>query len=75
MTAQGGLSPAQKGKLEATLNGYMAKWQDPKQADTIMKVQKELDETKVVLVRCRVALREVSQRPGSEGTFWLTLPV
>ncbi|KAJ9111056.1 hypothetical protein QFC19_001254 [Naganishia cerealis] len=47
--AQGGLSPAQKGKLEATLQSYLVKYQDPKQADTIMKVQQELDETKVVL--------------------------
>ncbi|KAJ9115463.1 hypothetical protein QFC22_005221 [Naganishia vaughanmartiniae] len=47
--ASGGLSPAQKGSLEATLTQYLAKYQDPKQADTIMKVQKELDETKVVL--------------------------
>lgn len=29
---------------------YLTKYQDPKQADTIMKVQKELDETKIVLV-------------------------
>lgn len=50
MSAQGGLSPAQKGKLEGTLQGYLTKYQDPAQADTIMKVQKELDETKVVLV-------------------------
>jgi synaptobrevin family protein YKT6 len=49
--AAGGLPPAQKGKLEATLTQYLAKYQDPKQADTIMKVQKELDETKIVLVR------------------------
>lgn len=47
--ASGGLSPAQKGKLEATLQSYLTKYQDPKQADTIMKVQAELDETKVVL--------------------------
>ncbi|GHJ83675.1 hypothetical protein NliqN6_0077 [Naganishia liquefaciens] len=47
--AAGGLSPAQKGKLEATLQGYLVKYQDPKQADTIMRVQAELDETKVVL--------------------------
>jgi synaptobrevin family protein YKT6 len=47
--ASGGLSPAQKGKLEATLQQYLAKYQDPKQADTIMRVQAELDETKVVL--------------------------
>lgn len=46
----GGLPPAQKGKLEATLTSYLAKYQDPQQADTIMKVQKELDETKIVLV-------------------------
>nr|XP_019014701.1 prenylated SNARE protein Ykt6p [Kwoniella pini CBS 10737]OCF53482.1 prenylated SNARE protein Ykt6p [Kwoniella pini CBS 10737] len=32
-----------------TLTGYLSKYQDPKQADTIMKVQKELDETKIVL--------------------------
>jgi synaptobrevin family protein YKT6 len=34
-----------------TLNTYLQKYQDPKQADTIMKVQQELDETKIVLVR------------------------
>lgn len=45
-----GLPPAEKGKLEGTLSTYLAKYQDPKQADTIMKVQAELDETKVVLV-------------------------
>lgn len=50
--AAGGLPPAQKGKLEGTLATYLTKYQDPKQADTIMKVQKELDETKIVLVRC-----------------------
>jgi synaptobrevin family protein YKT6 len=49
MAASGGLSPAQKGKLEATLQQYLTKYQDPTQADTIMKVQKELDETKIVL--------------------------
>lgn len=49
--AAGGLPPAQKGKLEGTLATYLAKYQDPKQADTIMKVQQELDETKIVLVR------------------------
>jgi len=48
--AAGGLPPAQKGKLEGTLAQYLTKYQDPKQADTIMKVQKELDETKIVLV-------------------------
>jgi synaptobrevin family protein YKT6 len=30
---------------------YINKYQDPKQADTIMRVQQELDETKIVLVR------------------------
>ena len=48
--AAGGIPPAQKGKLEGTLSTYLTKYQDPKQADTIMKVQKELDETKIVLV-------------------------
>ncbi|KDN44687.1 putative YKT6-snare protein for endoplasmic reticulum-golgi transport [Tilletiaria anomala UBC 951] len=28
---------------------YLARYQDPRQADTIMKVQQELDETKIVL--------------------------
>ncbi|GAA6043722.1 hypothetical protein JCM8097_000491 [Rhodosporidiobolus ruineniae] len=31
------------------LNEYIVKYQDPKQADAIMKVQQELDETKIVL--------------------------
>lgn len=29
---------------------YLTKYQDPRQADTIMRVQQELDETKIVLV-------------------------
>ncbi|KAM0805532.1 Longin-like domain-containing protein [Usnea florida] len=31
------------------LKGYLEKYQDPQQADSIMKIQKELDETKIVL--------------------------
>lgn len=31
-------------------NDYLIRYQDPRQADTIMKVQQELDETKIVLV-------------------------
>jgi len=31
------------------LKDYLAKFQDPSQADSIMKVQRELDETKIVL--------------------------
>lgn len=31
------------------LDEYIRKYQDPQQADTIMKVQQELDETKIVL--------------------------
>lgn len=33
------------------INDYLVKYQDPRQADAIMKVQQELDETKIVLVR------------------------
>ncbi|KAL1744905.1 Longin-like domain-containing protein [Schizophyllum fasciatum] len=31
------------------LQAYVSKYQDPRQADTIMRVQQELDETKIVL--------------------------
>lgn len=31
------------------INTYLEKYQDPRQADTIMRVQQELDETKIVL--------------------------
>lgn len=31
------------------VNTYLQKYQDPKQADAIMKVQQELDETKIIL--------------------------
>ncbi|GAB5590260.1 palmitoyltransferase [Umbelopsis nana] len=31
------------------LKDYLAKYQDPKQADSIMKVQKDLDDTKIIL--------------------------
>lgn len=33
------------------LQTYLEKFQDPRQADAIMKVQAELDETKIILVR------------------------
>jgi synaptobrevin family protein YKT6 len=32
------------------IQNYIQKYQDPRQADTIMRVQQELDETKIVLV-------------------------
>ncbi|KNZ79597.1 Synaptobrevin like protein [Termitomyces sp. J132] len=32
-----------------SINTYIQKYQDPRQADTIMRVQQELDETKIVL--------------------------
>lgn len=32
------------------INMYIQKYQDPRQADTIMRVQQELDETKIILV-------------------------
>lgn len=35
---------------------YVQKYQDPRQADTIMRVQQELDETKIVLVRVQQPL-------------------
>jgi synaptobrevin family protein YKT6 len=31
------------------LQEYLTKYQDPQQADSILKIQKELDETKIVL--------------------------
>lgn len=31
------------------LKEYLTKYQDPQQADSILKIQKELDETKIVL--------------------------
>jgi synaptobrevin family protein YKT6 len=41
---------AQNPKIEMPqLNGYITKYQDPKQADSILRIQQELDETKIVL--------------------------
>lgn len=39
------------------IENYIQKYQDPRQADAIMRVQQELDETKIVLV---CALRRIS---------------
>ncbi|RUP46995.1 Longin-like domain-containing protein [Jimgerdemannia flammicorona] len=39
------------------LSQYLEKYQDPKQADNIMRVQKELDETKIILVSYWIRLR------------------
>ena len=38
----------------AEITSYLQKYQDPRQADAIMRVQQELDETKIVLVRVSV---------------------
>jgi synaptobrevin family protein YKT6 len=32
------------------MDGYLAKYQNPKQADAMTKIQSELDETKIILV-------------------------
>lgn len=32
------------------LKAYMLKYQNPNEADTLLKVQKEIDETKIILV-------------------------
>lgn len=40
------------------LDTYIKKYQDPRQADTIMRVQQELDETKIVLV-CPTRFSEI----------------
>ncbi|KAF8595204.1 snare protein YKT6 [Ceratobasidium sp. AG-I] len=41
---------------------YVAKYQDPKQADSIMKVQQELDETKIVLHKTIEAVLERGEK-------------
>lgn len=46
-TAYAGDCPSPLAFLE--LKEYIVKYQDPQQADSIMKIQKELDETKIVL--------------------------
>lgn len=38
------------------INTYIQKYQDPRQADAIMKVQQELDETKIILVSAPVVV-------------------
>jgi hypothetical protein len=43
---------------------YIQKYQDPRQADTIMRVQQELDETKIVLVRFKFRLRLMASSKG-----------
>lgn len=47
------------------ISTYIAKYQDPRQADTIMRVQQELDETKIVLVR--VNQRDYQKREIADG--------
>ncbi|KIX02525.1 uncharacterized protein Z518_08466 [Rhinocladiella mackenziei CBS 650.93] len=43
------LSPSVTSRPFPQLKEYLVKYQDPNQADSIMKVQRELDETKIVL--------------------------
>lgn len=48
-TAWSGTSAAAGGLSFPQLKEYLTKYQDPQNADGIMKIQKELDETKIVL--------------------------
>lgn len=54
------------------VNTYLQKYQDPRQADAIMKVQQELDETKIILVSLsapkRCEHRLIRGRPASCST-------
>jgi hypothetical protein len=43
------------------LDQYIKRYQDPTQADTIMKVQQELDETKVILVSFLIGHRGINR--------------
>lgn len=45
----GALAPGSLPLVFPALKEYITKYQDPSQADSIMKIQKELDETKIVL--------------------------
>ena len=47
------------------INNYLQKYQDPRQADAIMRVQQELDETKIVLVRAAPAPRRCGRSCGA----------
>ncbi len=38
------------------LTDALAKYQDPAAADSLMKIQKELDETKIILVRASACM-------------------
>jgi synaptobrevin homolog YKT6 len=44
------------------INTFIQKYQDPRQADAIMRVQQELDETKIILVRQHSYLPIPNQR-------------
>ena len=46
------------------ISSYISKYQDPRQADAIMKVQQELDETKIILVSVD------DLRLRRDGTVW-----
>lgn len=47
------------------LKEYIDKYQDPQQADSIMKIQKELDETKIVLHKTIESLLERGEKIDS----------
>ena len=49
------------------LKEYIVKYQDPAQADSIMKIQRELDETKITLHK---TIESVLERVSQQGT-WL----
>lgn len=51
-----------QGEFESVMKEYLQKYQEPRQADNIMKVQQELDETKVVLHKTIEGLLERNEK-------------
>ncbi len=51
--------------------GYVTKYQDPQQADSIMKIQKELDETKITLHKTIESVLQRGEKIDGAPAFYL----
>ncbi|KXS21331.1 snare-like protein [Gonapodya prolifera JEL478] len=60
--AWAGLEPARTQTLWPELKGYVSKFQDPHAADPFLRVQKELDETKIVLHKTMESLLQRGEK-------------
>jgi hypothetical protein len=53
------------------MDQFLVRYQDPKQADALTKIQAELDETKIIMV-CNISIKPLNR---TRADFYFLFPV